>query len=420
MKNSLLRNKSFVALISAQTISSIGDWLSIIAIFSLVGLRWEATPFEMSLVILSMALPMAVMGTVGGVIADRVERKFLMVASDVIRAILIIIISFASNLYVIYICLFFTGLLSALFMPAKNGKLKEILSDTEIKPAMAISSMIDSGSKIIGPLLSGLLVTFVGIIPVFYIDALTFIVSAIIIVLLPKGNFDTAAEHDTGKKKSFSHEIVLGFQFIRKNAFLFYGLMLLTISLLVLQLADSQIVILFREIENASPSLLGTAITGTGTGMLVVGAILSKKNEYPAFLYIVLGVVGAGVSFASLAALTVYNTPLPFLWAPGIAFVAGLSGGLVFIPFQANVQVETPVHMTGRVFGLINSIMMTATIIGPILGGWLATEFGIIPTFIATGSLLACIGSIAFLNRNRVERSDGVVTEGQRGTQARA
>ena len=75
MGHSLGKNKHFITLMTAQAISSLGDWLSIVAIITLVGLKWEATPMQMSFIILSLAVPMALLGPISGTIADRMERK---------------------------------------------------------------------------------------------------------------------------------------------------------------------------------------------------------------------------------------------------------------------------------------------------------------------------------------------------------
>ncbi|WP_243463001.1 MFS transporter [Mesobacillus boroniphilus] len=101
-------------------------------------------------------------GPFAGTIADRMNRKAIMILSDVVRAGLILILAFADSLWTVYICLFLVGMLSAIFVPAKNGKLKELIDQENMKSAMSITSMIDSGTKVLGPLLSGLLVSAFG------------------------------------------------------------------------------------------------------------------------------------------------------------------------------------------------------------------------------------------------------------------
>ncbi len=421
MESQLRRNKGFITLMTAQAISGLGDWLSIVAIITLVGLKWEATPMQMSFIILCLALPMALFGPIAGTVADKLERKSLMFLSDIIRGGLILLLTIADTLWVVYVCLFTIGIFSSIFIPAKNGKLKELIAGYNIKSAMSITSMIDSSTKVLGPLVSGILVSAFGTYPVFYIDSATFFLSALLILLLPKGVRESP-DNKTNENKviSFIEELKVGIHFIKSSSFLIYGLFLLGVSLFILQLSDSQIIVLLRELTNVSPDLFGYTVTCSGLGMLVTGIYLSKRTEYNAYVFMSIGVLGIGLGFGCMAVLTYYDLLFSTIWVPSLGFLAGLSAGLVFIPFQAAAQEKTPIHMTGRVFGVINSTTTIATILGPLAGGWLATVLGIVPSFIVTSSLLIVLFIISILSKNRVSKEELNDTESKSRTQGAA
>lgn len=420
MMNGLSRNKAFITLMLAQLISSVGDWLSVIAIITMVGLKWEATPMEVSMIILCLAVPMALLGPFTGTIADRFNRKALMIVSDIVRAGLILILAFANSLWTVYICLFMIGMLSAIFVPAKNGKLKEIINQDNMKSAMSITSMIDSGTKVLGPLLSGLLVSAFGTQLVFLIDSGTFVISALLLLALPKTAAAIKSDSDQPKEASFKVDFLEGIRFIKGNRFLIVGITVLGVSLLILQLSDSQIIVLLRELPNVSPDLFGYIVTASGVGMFFTGILLAKKTDYNALILLFIGVCGMGLSFSMLALLTKLDLSLPVLWGPALGLSAGFSAGLVFIPFQAAVQTDTPVHMTGRVFGVLNSVTTTATIIGPLAGGFLATVLGVIPTFVITGLLLVTVSIVGLIFKSKIERGRANVSEGQSGAHGTA
>lgn len=402
MKN-LLRNKSYMALMAAQAISSIGDWLSIVAIFTVVGFKWNASPMEIGLLILCLAVPMALLGPVAGIVADRFNRKTIMIVSDIARAALILLLAAASSILMVYAILFTIGVFSAVFIPAKNGKLKEIVGEEDMKAAMAITSMIDSSTKILGPLLSGLLVVAMGTQQVFLVDSATFIVSAGLLLLLP----NTIKQESTEEEKaqaSFKKELAEGFALLKSSRFMVVGLTLVGMSLLVLQLADSQLIVLIRELTEASPDLFGYLITGSGFGMFLAGLLLAKKTGYRPYPVMLAGVFGIGLSFGMMGILTDADLSYSAIWLPILGFTAGFSASLIFVPFHATVQIDTPVHMTGRIFGVINSVMTTATIIGPLVGGLLATVIGIIPTFIITSGLLVLLALAGYIARRKAER----------------
>ena len=411
----LLKNKGYLTLMGAQAISSIGDWLSIVAIITLVGLKWNASPIEVSFVILCLAVPMALLGPVAGIVADRLNRKVLMIVSDVVRAGLILLLTIVSELWMVYAILLAVGVFSSVFIPAKNGKLKELVDQEDMKGAMSLTSVIDSSTKILGPLMSGLLVTLMGAQMVFIIDSGTFLLSALLLLFLPK-TLKVVETEKTEKQESFKQEMILGARFIKSSRFMVAGLLLLAISLLMVQLSDSQLIVLLRELTTASPDLFGYLVTASGSGMFLAGVYLTKKTDYKAFPLMLVGVCGIGLSFGMLGVFTYFDLGYSIVWAALLGFLAGFSASLTFVPFQASVQVETPVHMTGRVFGVVNSVTTTATIIGPLLGGWMATILGVIPTFIITASLLVIISLIGLLAKNKVERGDVHVSTSERGT----
>ena len=413
-----MKNRRYLILMVAQAISGIGDWLSIVAIITLVGLKWNASPLEVSFIVLFLAVPMMLFGPIAGTVADRFSRKALMITSDLVRAGLILILAVVDTIWGVYICLFMIGAFSTVFIPAKNGKLKELVAHEDMKSAMAITAMIDSSTKVMGPLLSGILVTAFGAKLVFYIDATTFALSAILIMFLPKvvQSFEVANHKEDRTDSSFKKDFLAGISFIKSNTYILVGMFLLGFSLLILQLSDSQIIVLIRELTTASPDLFGYIVASSGIGMLVASLFLAKKTDYNAFTLMLIGVCGIGLSFGTIAVLTYFDVRFSSLWGPLLGGFAGLAASLVLVPFQASVQIETPVHMTGRVFGVVNSVTTTATIIGPLLGGLLATMIGVVPTFMITASLLVLVSILGVFAKRKIEREESDVSKSHRTT----
>jgi len=416
MLSGLLKTNGFKSLIAAQIISGLGDWLSIIAIMTMVGLKWNATPIEVSLIMLCLALPMVFLGPIAGAFADRFNRKLLMILSDLIRAGLILLLATADSILTVYICLLAIGTISTIFIPSKNGKLKELVDNHHIKSAISITTMIDSGTKILGPLLSGMLVSVLEVKTIFYLDSFSFLFSALLLLFLPKEKSrvtTVSTEIKKGIKPSFRKDLAIGIKFITSNTFMLTGMIFLGLSLLILQLADSQIIILIRELELASSNLFGYIVTASGTGMFLSGYILAKKTNYQPFISMLFGVCGIGISFGMMSLFTYFNVSHPNLWGSAFGFLGGFTATYVLVPYQAYIQAITPVQLTGRVFGVINSVTTTATIIGPLLGGWLSTILGVYITFLVSACLLILASIIGWVTRNRLDRGEKIDSKSQ-------
>ncbi|WP_339292365.1 MFS transporter [Paenibacillus sp. FSL W8-0187] len=420
----LLRNRNYMLLMGSQLVSNMGEWLYIIALLTLVGLKWQAAPWEITAMTLCMAIPVLIGGPVAGWIGDRYDRKKIMVISDGVRVFILIGVLFAGNLIQIYILLIVKGLMDVLFSPAKSGKIKEIVDPKHIDQAVTISSSIEQLSKIIGPSLGGLLLALFGIQLCFIIDAGAFVVSALFLLGVPgrkqlkqkgltgESPNEGRSGHD-GQKKSFFKEIGEGVQLIYSIPLLLGGVVTICAVVLVLQMADSQIVTLFRLIPNVSEDLLGYCISASGLGTLIA-AMFVRKLSWSTLAKMGIGAAAAGLVFAVCAVVVVTEMPhlLQSVVLFGSFFLAGAGGGFVLVPFQMLLMKRTPEHMTSRVFGTVNSLTSGAAIIGPTLGGALVTGLGPVPTYIVAGLGTAAVGAVLLLFKGRIERKDEVSATG--------
>jgi MFS family permease len=395
----LLQNKPYLYLISSQVISSLGDWLDLLALLALVGFQWGVTPLEITFVMLCFAGPMILLSPIAGVYADKFDRKRLMIIADLARCIFVVGIVFATSLWQIYVLIFLKSSFAALFIPSKNGKLKEIVPDEQMQQAMAISGMVDNGAKIVGPIISGLVVATLGIYWAFYIDAITFILSAILLIGVPKSVHYKTINHGNVPVANiaFLHQLKEGIKFIYSAPNLLFGLVILSLVLLVLQIADTQIMILFREIPGEPVDLVGYSMAASGLGMFILSAFLSKKSISSTILFQAFGAFVMGAAVASTALMIVL--PLHLLWVlfPIAFFAAGAAFGVVMIPFQIDTQKRTPVELSGRVFGAVNSATTLAGIAGMLGGGILSEFLGVVTAYSISGSLLMFVGLVAFL-----------------------
>ncbi|WP_059042551.1 MFS transporter [Paenibacillus rubinfantis] len=423
-KSGLLQNRAYLALLSAQLVSNIGDWLYLLALLTMVGLKWQATPWEITMVSLFMVLPVLLGGPLAGMLADRVERKKLMVTSDLVRFVVLIGFVFVTSIWQVYVLLIAKGIMDVVFSPAKNGKIKEIVPHDQLDQAVSYSAIIEQGTKIIGPALGGMLTAAFSVTVCFVVDAGTFLVSAFLLSKVP-GKLRDVAERlktvDGGagdaaaaatRKQGFWTEMAAGAKIIGGIPLLAFGTLILCASLLVLQIADSQAVVLFREIPGVSDDLLGWCITFSGIGTLTAAWFTQRIRISPLFK---MGIGGTlvGLVFAA-AGFIVSHLPLTdgvmALMLTLFAF-AGLGAGMTFIPFQVLLQQRTPEAVTGRVFGTVSSLTSTATLIGPLFGGSLVTAFGPEPAFILSGCLMASIGFVLLMFAPAIMKRDRMAAE---------
>lgn len=135
--------KGLMTLLVSQTISSLGDWLHILAVLTLAAFQLDASPLDMSLLMMSFALPVIVLGPVSGLLADRFDRKTIMFLSEIGRALTVISCVYVSELWQLYVLLSVQSCFSSLFYLLKTESLRNWLrKHTFSRPFPSAASLI--------------------------------------------------------------------------------------------------------------------------------------------------------------------------------------------------------------------------------------------------------------------------------------
>lgn len=413
----LFQNRAYLALMASQLVSNLGDWLHVLALLTMIGLKWNATPWEITASMLCMVLPMLLGGPAAGLLADRFERKKLMILSDAARIVIVLGLVFVTHLWQVYMLLVAKSMFDVLFSPAKNGKIKEVVAPEHLDKAVSYSAVIEQGSKIIGPALGGMLTAAFGIASCFMIDAASFLVSGLILLVVPgkraAANQDSPELRNTAEKLGFWKDMAAGMKVIAGLPLIAFGLLTLTMALLVLQVADSQIVVLFREIPGIPEDYLGWCITLSGVGTLAAAGISGAMRRLSPLAKMGAGGALLGIVFAVAGVYALHGpfNHIGYVLLMGMFFLAGVGAGFTFIPFQIALQQRTPEPLIGRVFGTVTSVTSAAAAIGPVCGGYLVTVFGPAPAFIVSGGLMALIGIVLIFFKPLIMKRDAASLE---------
>src|SRR5687767_2264321 len=187
----LLRgNRSFRQLWLGQVVSQLGDWFDTIALYTIIQ-NLTGSGRDIGLLLVARFVPSFFLGPVSGVIADRFSRQKIMIVSDVLRAIVVLGFLFvrtADQLWIVYVLTVLQLGLSTFFEPARTAAVPSLVSDRELVPANAISSVTWSVMLTLGAAIGGLITGAFGTDVAFVLDGATYILSAVLIasIRLPK------------------------------------------------------------------------------------------------------------------------------------------------------------------------------------------------------------------------------------------
>ena len=176
-------NRNFRFLWLGQVVSQLGDWFNTIALYTLV-LNLTGSGRDIGLVLVARFLPGVVFGPLAGVIADRFDRRRVMIVSDLLRAVVVLGFLFVrrpEHLWLLYTLIVLEIALSTFFEPAKTATIPTVVAGRELFVANAISSVTWSAMLTLGAALGGIVTGLFGTRAAFIVDSLTFLLSATLI-----------------------------------------------------------------------------------------------------------------------------------------------------------------------------------------------------------------------------------------------
>jgi MFS family permease len=397
-------NRNLQLLFGGQVVSSFGDWLYILALGILA---YEITGSATVVAVLTFArlLPYAVLLPLSGMLADRGNRKVLMISADLGRGACMLGLLFAGSeetLWIAYPLVFLATVFSSLFQPAMSSVLPAIVGDEEkLVEANSIWSQMDSVSFVLGPALGGVLALLGAPELAFVINGATFLVSAatLLFVRIPPREAPETAEGD--EEQGWLSETLAGFRFLfRENegvlaaqTVAFVGLTFTGggIWTLILVLSDQA----FGLGTEGSGFLNSVYGVGGVVGGLAAGYLASKIRLGPAVIwsigagsvvFICLGISPAGV--------------LPFV----IMFVVGILDIMVDVNGTTIIQTGTPEELLGRVFGAFDGVLILAMLAGALIVGPLIDLLGartttVVFAVVALVIFLLCLPRLRKLDR---------------------
>jgi DHA3 family macrolide efflux protein-like MFS transporter len=384
----------------AQTISLFGDRLHQVALGVLV-YAITNSPLATGLVFLAATLPNIVLGPIAGTFVDRWEHKWVLIASDLIRAVLVLAIPFAAttNVVLVYPLVFVITTVSLFFRPAKTAMLPRIVKEDDVMAASSATWTADTLADIIGYPLAGLFVAFLGTAAgslglAFFADSATYVLSAVLIAGITVAPLVREPVARAGNAfRVFAGELADGWRFLRDKPALIQNTLISTVAQMSVGVTLALTVVYARDVLDQSVipypqnfAAIETAIgIGNLAGGLVVGALGARLRKG---WLVIGGFVAMGLSTVILGLTG------NVLIALAAAVTTGVANLIFIIPTQTIFIEITPIELMGRVVAFRGSLVFGAMTLAMAISGILAESVsaGLV---IAGFGLLTVLGGLA-------------------------
>jgi DHA3 family macrolide efflux protein-like MFS transporter len=401
----LLRNRSFMGLWLGQTVSFIGDYFNWLAVPIMVE-RLTGSALSVGLSVISNTLPMLFLGPVAGVFVDRWNRKWTMVAADVLRALLVLfclLVQTADQVWIYYVVGFLMSCVSRFFFPAQNAMLPLLVPDEDdLLVANGMMQIVQTVGLLVGGALAGFVIGLWGEQVAFVIDSSTFVVSAVAITMM-------VAPRTTQGQRAAGGDIAAVWAEIREGVIYLFGnrtLVGVLICMAVVQLGVGALQVVWVPFLERTFGIgavgLGIVDSVQGAGMVVGGAglvfLTSRLSKTM--------MIGWGLGFIGLALCGMGLAP-----AFGYVVASSFFLGVLLVPMQSSLmtmmQMAVPDLKRGRVGSALDALTMTAAMVSMGAAAGLGELIGLRTIYLVCGLIISGAG---LLGNFVLREPDTVVT----------
>jgi predicted MFS family arabinose efflux permease len=354
----VLRDRELRALWFADWISDAGNFVTFIALAVYVD-RLTGSAAAVGFALALRSVPWFTIGPFAGVLADRLDRRSLMIATNLIRAVLVGSLPFTTAAWQAYLLSLLSSMLGPLFRPARSALMAQLAPGDRLVPALAVAETTHNVLHTIGPAIGGLTVLLVGARNAFFLDAASFVLAAAFVVTIAPRRRDEVERRPAldelreGVRAVFATPVVRTYALLTSAIYLGYAGV---VALLVVYLRD-----VLGRAQGAYGLILSVAGLGTVMASLVMAA---RDDRHPRTPWAFLSAWGVGAFALALLEPS-------FLWLMPVAFAAGIADAGVGIPLSAGLAENLPDQLRGRAYSAVQALEEFAAATGSVAFAWL-------------------------------------------------
>jgi len=352
-------------------------------------LRLTDSPFYLGLVSFMGSLPIFLFSLPGGVIADRFDKRKILLCTQsfsLCLALLLAFLTFLKTIEVWHIMVIATifGIVNSFDIPARQSFTFEMVGREDLLNAIALNSASFNGARVVGPAIAGILIAWVGEAGCFFLNALSFLA-----VIVSLSIISTEIKPTFTGSRSLGKDVQEGLHYLRQNTVIMVIITMIAVSSLFGMSYNVLMPVFARDVLKIGARGLGFLMAGSGVGALLGAftvAAQSRMKSGEIFLY--------GSLFSSLFLIAFSFSH--FTWL-SILLLVGVGWGMVAQNVTANTLVQTtvPNELRGRMMSMYSLVFMGFMPVGNLIAGAIAQKLGA-PFAVFLGGVIA-LGSALFV-----------------------
>ncbi len=363
-----LANPNYRNYFTGNAISMTGTWMQIIAQGWLV-LQLTGSATALGAVTALQTLPTLLLGPYGGVVADRLDKRRLLIATKIAMGgcalvVGLLVTTGTVQLWHVYAMALLLGLANCFESPARQAFVLEMVGAEHLRNAVSLNSVLVNAARAVGPAVAGIVIAVGGLGVCYLVNAVSFV--AVVVMLM---RMDVAQLHPTPPTKRAPGQVREGFRYVRSEPGL--AVPLLMMGLVGCLTYEFQVVlpIVASETFAGDSTTYGFLTAAMGAGAVVGGLYVAARGRTGMRSLVVLS-VAYGVTMTLAALSPTLPVALAAMVLVGVTSVAFMSTG------NSTLQLASAPHMRGRVMALWTVAFLGSTPIGGPIAGYVSQQLG--------------------------------------------
>lgn len=398
-----LRYRNYRLFFTGQLISVTGTWMQSLAQSWLVVDRLDASPFQLGLVNVFQFGPVLFLGIPAGVVADKIPKRNLMVATQMIFGILAAILSYLVftgqvALWHVYLLAALFGVTNAFDMPARQAFVSEMVDKEALMNAIALNSAMFNTGRILGPAVAGVLLAAFGPAVCFAVNAASYlaVIAGLLMMKITK-----IVQTATG---SAAEQLREGIRFVRNSPDIMRPITLVAFVGTFGMSYNVWLPLLVTDSFKADAGTFGLLFSSMGVGSLIGALSIAFAGKKPSRVRMLVAAIALGIVIVSLAITA--SIPLPVGIAVLLLASSGFAASNAMAMANTIVQTTAPDDLRGRVMAVYSTVFMGSVPIGALIAGAVSDRFGVVSSMMFGGIIVTVVAITLFLlQRTRGSRS---------------
>jgi len=396
-----LQEKNFRRLWIALTVSAVGTWMQIVALGLLVLDLTHGSALALGTVSLAQAVSFLIFAPVGGTLADRLDRRRLLLCTQTVMLALAVLLgvltaSHAIRFWMIPIVAFLSSATLSFDQPTRNALIASLVSKENLMNAMALQSAVFNGASIVGPALAGLALGRIGYAGNFFLNAASYLAVLVVLATMRTPALDVASGAVVRWFDAFRESI----RHIRRDAILPPTVLAYGALLFFGPSAAMMLPFFARQVIHTGPAQLGVLFSAVGVGAVCGALVVASLGDFSRK-----GLLVVGSTLTCAAALAAFGLSSNLHVSAPALFILGGAQNAAGATTITLLQSRVPPHMRGRAMSLNTLLVMCIRPLGDFPVSALMASLGFRDAVLLSAMVVGIAPVVLLLTHPAVRRS---------------